>query len=256
MHGACVSFDGQAIFITAQTDTGKTTTILHTVRENLDMSDFLSDDMTIFSEDGGVFSYPKPLTISYHTVQAIGGAPLSFKQRMFLQVQSRLHSRTGRRIGLKLADSVVGGATLNAIVQMLVPPPKYMVDSLIPGARYTDKGQLAHIVIIERGPDGQVAIKETEKSDILIANAEDAYGFPPYPILASKLSEWQGEDLHRQELAIVSAAVRGLPAHRLASTTYDWYARFPKLLGVSAGAQKEQPATTGIKEVPVAIPSD
>lgn len=256
MHGACVAFDGQAIFITAQTDTGKTTTILHTLRENLDTSDFLSDDMTIFTEDGCAFSYPKPLTISQHTVQAIGGAPLSLKQRTFLQVQSRLHSRTGRRVGLKLADFFVGGATLNAIVQMVIPPPKYMVDSLIPGAHYTEKGQLVHIVVIERGPDGQVDIKESEKSDILIANAEDAYGFPPYPVLAKELSHWNGEDLHQQELSIVSAAIRGLPAHRLASTTYDWYARFPKLVEASAATQAETPFPTEIQEVPVAVSSD
>jgi dolichol-phosphate mannosyltransferase len=248
MHGACVALDGQAIFITAKTDTGKTTTILHTMRENLDTSDFLSDDMTIVADNGQVFSYPKPLTISQHTVQAIGGAPLSKKQRMFLQVQSRLHSRTGRRIGLSLANSFVGGATLNAIVQMFIPPPKYMVDSIIPNARYADSGQLAHIVIIERGPDGDFAVKEPEKSDILIANAEDAYGFPPYPVLADVLSSWNGEDLHRRELAIVTSAVRDLPAHRLASTTFDWYARFPKLID-SAAVEQPKVKTTDLGEL-------
>lgn len=263
MHGACVAFDGQAIFITAKTDTGKTTTILHTLRENLDTSDFLSDDMTIFADNGQVFSYPKPLTISQHTVQAIGGAPLSKKQRLFLQVQSRLHSRTGRRIGLTLADSFIGGATLNAIVQMFIPPPKYMVDSLIPGARYADSGRLGHIVIIERGPDGEVEVKETEKSDILIANADDAYGFPPYPVLADVLSSWNGKDLHHRELAIVTSAVRDLPAHRLASTSYDWYARFPKLISSSADEQPIPQATdkgdlvpSEIKGVPVAASTD
>lgn len=256
MHGACVAFDGQAIFITAETDTGKTTTILNTIRENLDRSDFLSDDMTIFTESGQVFSYPKPLTISQHTVQAIGGAPLTRSQRMFLPVQSRLHSRTGRRIGLKLADTFLGGATLNAIAQILIPPPKYMVDSLIPGARYTDTGQLAHVVIIERGPDNQVRIRGSQKSDILIANAEDAYGFPPYPVLADEFSSWFGEDLHLRELAIVSAAVRGLPAHRLTSSTYDWYARFPQLIGSSPKRHVAPKPVPGIGEISAVGASD
>lgn len=263
MHGACVAFEGQALFITAQTDTGKTTTILHTLRENLDTGDFLSDDMTIFAEDGKVFSYPKPLTISQHTVQAIGGAPLTRWQRLFLQVQSRLHSRTGRRIGMSLANSFIGGATLNAIVQMFIPPPKYMVDALIPGVRYSDHGQLSHILLIERGPDGAIELKEKEKSDILIANAEDAYGFPPYPVLADELSSWNGEDLHRSELSTVRSAVRDLPGLRLASTSYDWYARFPKLIDWSADGPSREKASeqaelvpSGTRDLSVATPTD
>ena len=76
MHGACLEFGDKALFITAQTDTGKTTTVLHTLRHNLQGCRFLSDDMTIFCPDGEVLSYPKPLTISQHTVQAVGGAVL------------------------------------------------------------------------------------------------------------------------------------------------------------------------------------
>ncbi|HEX6033806.1 MAG TPA: glycosyltransferase, partial [Anaerolineales bacterium] len=50
VHAACISFDGQAILVTAPTDTGKTATVLRTV-DNYACS-FLSDDMTIVSRDG------------------------------------------------------------------------------------------------------------------------------------------------------------------------------------------------------------
>lgn len=229
MHGATVAFGGAAVFVTARTDTGKTTTILQTLRNNLDRGTFLSDDMTIFRRDGLALSYPKPLTISQHTLHAVGGAPLTRKERTFLQVQSRLHSRDGRRFGMMLTNMGLPGATLNAITQMLVPPPKFMVHRLIPGARYLHHARLAQLVVIERGEDGEEHLNEEQKLETVMANAEDAYGFPPYPHLAHLLSRRNGEDLHTAEREIVAEAILALPAIHLRSTQYDWYRRLPHL---------------------------
>jgi dolichol-phosphate mannosyltransferase len=230
MHGACISFDGKALFITAQTDTGKTTTILHTLRNNVNNCEFLSDDMTIMSTDGHVMSYPKPLTISQHTVQAVGGAPLSFTERFFLKIQSRLHSKGGRRVGMWLSHNKTPAATLNAIVQILIPPPKFMVHKLVPGTRYVGHASLSHIVLIERGPDFEGPLAEDSKVAMLLANADDAYGFPPYPVLADQLRSWQGKDLHEAEKAIVASAIQTLPGVHLKSSSYDWYKRLPQLV--------------------------
>ncbi len=101
VHGACLALDGQALLLTARTDTGKTTTILNTLAHH--PCAFLADDMTILSRDGHVYSYPKPLTISLHTLKAVPAAALSRRERLALQVQSRLHSRTGRRLGMILS---------------------------------------------------------------------------------------------------------------------------------------------------------
>ena len=109
MHGASLAYGDKALFITAQTDTGKTTTILHTIRNTGGKSLFLSDDMSIISPDGRVRNYPKPLTISKHTLQAIGGAPLTKKEWMFLQLQSRIHSHDGRRLAMWLSASFMPG---------------------------------------------------------------------------------------------------------------------------------------------------
>ena len=49
-----------------------------------------------------------------------------------LLYQSRLHSRSGRRLAMVLAKTRLPAATINAIVQLLVPPPKYHVDRLVP----------------------------------------------------------------------------------------------------------------------------
>jgi len=230
MHGACLAKDGKAVFVTAQTDTGKTTTILHALRENLGEMQFLSDDMTIVGRDGHVLNYPKPLTISLHTLRAVKAAPLTVLERCFLQVQSRLHSRGGRKAAMWLSNSSMPAATLNAIVQKIIPPPKYMVHRLIPKVTYVNEAKLSHILLIERGADFEGKLTEEEKAKILVANAEDAYGFPPYPSLAHLVSQWNGEDLHKAETAIVTAATQGLPAIHLRRSQYDWYKKIPSFV--------------------------
>ncbi|HKG54356.1 MAG TPA: glycosyltransferase family 2 protein, partial [Anaerolineales bacterium] len=183
VHAACVSFDGQAVLVTARTDTGKTSTILRTV-DNYACS-FLSDDMTIVSKDGQVMSYPKPLTISNHTLSAVNAnSSLTWWERIALQFQSRLHSKGGRKIGMDLSKSKLPAATMNAIVQWIVPPPKYMVHRLIPKAQYANHATLTRAVIIERGEEFVEALRHEQAVDTFVKNAEDAYGFPPYPILA------------------------------------------------------------------------
>jgi putative flippase GtrA len=235
MHGACIAQDGTALFITARTDTGKTTTILRTLRENTTDLQFLSDDMSIFSSDGTVRCYPKPLTISSHTLQAMGGTPLKWHENAFLQVQSRLHSRSGRRFAMLISTLHLPAATINAVVQIIVPPPKFMVDRLIPGTQYTLQAQIGQIVVIERGGDYQLPLADAEKFETLIGNAEDAYGFPPYPQIAARLCSWEGDDLHKVEQQIVTEAVDELPALRMGSSKFDWHKRLPVIAGAASG---------------------
>lgn len=224
VHAACIAVDGQAVLVTAQTDTGKTSTILQAV-DNYAYS-FLSDDMTIMSRDGKVLSYPKPLTISHHTLNAVNGkANLSLKEKLALQIQSRLHSRSGRRIGLKISDAKLPAATMNTIVQMLIPPPKYMVDRLIPGVAYTNQAEVSRAVIIERGPKLEETLPHDQTVKIFIRNAEDAYGFPPYPVLKDSLCMWKDEDLHPQEQAIIAEALKEIPAVRLRDPNFNWWQR-------------------------------
>ena len=226
VHAACISAGGRAVLVTARTDTGKTSTILRAV-ENYACS-FLSDDMTIVSREGEVMSYPKPLTISNHTLNAVnGGSSLSLPQRLALQLQSRLHSKSGRHVGLKLSKTKLPAATMNTIVQMLIPPPKYMVHQLIPQAKYADAATLSHAVIIERGPEFEEALRHDQAVEVFVRNAEDAYGFPPYPILATSLSTWNEQDLHPQEQAIVAEALKEIPTIRLSDPKFNWWQRLP-----------------------------
>ena len=226
VHAACVSFDGQAVMITAQTDTGKTSTILRTV-DNYACS-FLSDDMTIVSKDGRVMSYPKPLTISNHTLSAVNAnSSLTWWERIALQFQSKLHSKGGRKVGMDISKSKLPAATMNAIVQMIVPPPKYMVHRLIPKATYANFATLSRAVIIESGDEYVEALQHDQAVETFVNNAEDAYGFPPYPILADSLSRWDGQDLHPQEQAIIDEALKTIHTVRLRDPKFNWWQRLP-----------------------------
>ena len=229
IHAACLSFNGKAVLVTAKTDTGKTSTIILTAKNTANCQ-FLSDDMTILARDGTVLSYPKPMTISFHTLNAAKTAPLPLLNRIALQVQSRLHSKSGRKVGLTLGNSRFPAASLNALVQMMIPPPKYMIDRLVPGVQFAKKAQLTHAIVIERGPDLEMPISHAEIVEELAVNAEDAYGFPPYPIIGHQLYTWDGVDLHEQERAIVSAALSGCKAERLRSANFGWWHRIPEIV--------------------------
>lgn len=228
VHGACVAHGDDAYLITARTDTGKTTTILRLL-DHEPTWDFLSDDLTLLSPDGRVMMYPKPLTISRHTVSSVRAATLTRRERFFLPLQSRLHSRSGRRFGLLLAKSRLPMATVNAITQMVVPPPKYSVTRLIPGVRIVRDARLAGLVVIERGQDAEIAMTPSEATKVLLENCDDAYGFPPYGSIKHFLYGAPDRDLRPAERSTVAAALSSLPAVTLRSSTRDWWQRLPSL---------------------------
>lgn len=233
VHGACISFGENAYMITARTDTGKTTTILRLLDRQRRVSDsaaFLSDDLTLVSPDGHVLTYPKPMTISHHTVAAINTPRLSWIERMTLPLQSRLHSRDGRKFALWLAQKNLPVATVNTIVQLLVPPPKYHVQQLVPHARLAREARLAGLIVIERGGDGDLSLADQEGLEILLANCEDAYGFPPYEAIRSVLHNTNAVDLRAVERGIIEQALHGLPATLLRSSKMDWSYRIPALV--------------------------
>jgi dolichol-phosphate mannosyltransferase len=225
VHAACLADGEHAFLVTARTDTGKTTTSLRVLEDQ--HYSFLSDDLTLVSPEGRVLTYPKPLTISRHTLKAVRRPLLTRRERAGLLFQSRLHSRGGRRLALVLARGHLPAATLNAVVQMLVPPPKYHVERLVPGVEVAPEARLAGMVVIQRGGEGAVALDEREALETLMLNCEDAYCFPPYSTIEGPLSSRNGADLKRVERSIVAHALSGLPTTVLRSETMDWWRRLP-----------------------------
>jgi hypothetical protein len=135
-----------------------------------------------------------------------------------------------------LSQTKLPAATMNAIVQMIVPPPKYMVHRLIHKATYVDRAKLSGAVIIERGPEFEEVLHHEQAVETFVRNAEDAYGFPPYPILATALSKWENMDLHPYEQAIVSEALKGIRTVRLRDPKFNWWQRLPVIARSSSSA--------------------
>ncbi len=229
LHSACVEIDGRGVMLSAKTDTGKTGTILRLVRDQ--GARFLSDDMTIISPDGTARCYPKPLTISNHTLRAVDPGDLSRTEWQILKLKSRVHSREGRSFGLRLAEMNLPIVSVNAFTQIVVPPPKYPIDRLVP-TKFTNKTQIAALFVIERGPDGLTPIERDEALDELIVNTDDAYGFPPFSEFARNivLGGKDYVDLRLAERSILRRATNEVVTWRLASNSFGWADEIPQLL--------------------------
>jgi dolichol-phosphate mannosyltransferase len=233
VHGATLAFGKEAFLITARTDTGKTTTLLKILshqRRDSDRAAFLSDDMTIVSPDGLAMTYPKPLTISAHTLSAINADTLTLREKVALPLQSRIHSRTGRKVAGFLNKTLLPAATINMMLQMVIPPPKYFVNQLIPKVKLSQTANVSGMFIIERSGEGTISIKNSDALEILLSNCEDAYGFPPYNSLKEFLYHYNGVDLRQSEQKIIRSAFGGLPATMVRSNKLDWWCLIPTFI--------------------------
>ncbi len=230
LHSATLELDGQGLMLTAATDTGKTGTVLRLLREQ--GASFLSDDMTIVEPGGRAWCYPKPLTISSHTLRAVNQRSLGLQEQLKLAVQSRIHSRGGRSFGSRLADMNLPIMALNAVTQAIVPPPKYMADRLVP-CSFARSTTVRNLFVIERGPYELENVEPGRALDILVANTDDAYGFPPFRYFAPAITIG-GEDyptLRAREQALLARFLDGITVRRIVRDDFSWAQAIPELLG-------------------------
>jgi hypothetical protein len=263
VHGACLAFGDDAYLVTARTDTGKTTTMLRILaqpRKADAPGAFISDDLTLVTPEGQVLTYPKPMTISHHTVKAINSRTLKPAERFALIFQSRIHSRSGRKFAMWLTQHRLPVATINTFMQLVVPPPKYTVQRLIPGVLAARTAKLAGLFVIQRGGRGTEHLDGCTALETVMKNCEDAYGFPPYGAIANHLNQLNNEDLRLEEMSIVDHALAGRHAVLVRSETMDWSDRIQAFVhGERAeGVEGEawQPVMAGCSDAfPVAAPA-
>jgi putative flippase GtrA len=229
LHSACLVLDGRGIMLSARTDTGKTGTILRLLRER--GGQFLSDDMTIIDDQAGALSFPKPLTISHHTLRAVEASDLSPSEWRRLRLQSRLHSKGGRSLALVLSRYNLPIMGINSITQILVPPPKYNVDRLVP-CRTVGSTTVRDLFLIERNDDCLSDVSVEQAVEELMVNTADAYGFPPFQYLAPAIMLGDGDyaELQRRERAVLASAVSLMRTRRIASNSFGWADTIPELL--------------------------
>ncbi|MCE7002193.1 GtrA family protein [Kibdelosporangium philippinense] len=229
LHSACLELDGAGMLISARTDTGKTGTVLRLVREH--GAKFLSDDMIVLHGDGRVGCFPKPLTISNHTLRAVRSDELTRREWRRLWPQSLLHSRQGRQLGLSLSHLNVPIMGTNALTQRIVPPPKYAVDRLLP-CEIVPESKLTELFVIERGPHAISDLSPCDAMSALLTNTDDAYQFPPFHQVTPSIVI--GEDDHlalrEKEREILASALGRIRARSLATPDFSWADEIPRLL--------------------------
>jgi glycosyltransferase involved in cell wall biosynthesis len=248
-HGAVFVDGDRAFMITARTDTGKTTTMLKLLDANLDFA-FVADDLSVVCPDGRILCYPKPLTISQHTAHAVRTPRLTRIQRITLPLQSRLHSRGGRRFAFLLAKTGLPVATINAVTQAVVPPPKYFANHLVPGVPTIREARLAGLFVIQQGETNTVEYLAADDAlEILIANTEDAYGFPPYHRIEDFMLSSTGDDLRAVEREIIAGALEGCRSAALASATKDWADQITQLIRTDGWMHERRERSTSVSLV-------
>ena len=232
LHAAVVAVGGKTIMLSARTDTGKTSTVLRLLHDW--GGTFFSDDMVVLDAGGSVGRYPKPLTISAHTVHAMPRHRLRLGARLTLPVQSRLHSREGRAAGKRIGEMNLPIMAMNAAVQALVPPPKYRVTDLV-STQIGDRTSIDHVFLIERGARDRIEKTSPEEAlEELVRNTDDAYGFPPYSSLAPHIC-LDGRDhelLLEQERGILGSALRGRSVTRIVTAGYGWAEVIEQMVGL------------------------
>jgi hypothetical protein len=238
LHSACLDFNGSGLLLSARTDTGKTGTVLRLIREF--GARFLSDDMTILSPDGTATCFPKPLTISHHTLRAVNAGDLTRAEWRRLQLQSRLHSKEGRQFGMLLASLNIPIMGINSMTQRIIPPPKYDVDRLV-DCTVIRNTTVHDLFVIERGEPGLANIEFTEGIDTLVANTDDAYGFPPFKQMAPSIAIGAADyaQLRRNERSLLEAAMRNIRMRRLGSDSFSWAEDIAELLGSTPAPDRQ-----------------
>ena len=235
LHCAAIDADRGAAILSAQTDTGKTSTVLRLLMAH--NWGFISDDMAILTPGGEILSYPKPMTLSSHTMAAVNDQALPRADRLMLAIRSKVHSKEGRSAGHALGRLPVPIVTINAWVQLLVPPPKYHVQSLI-DCDLTERAPIDSVILMERGP--QPLAEEPSfpfTIESLIENTDDAYTFPPFATFAP-LIELNGRSyaqLREHELDLLEDSVRNARRSRVRVVGHTWSEIVPILLDQPPG---------------------
>jgi hypothetical protein len=171
------------------------------------------------------------LTISSHTLRAVQANDLTPKEWRRLQFQSRLHSKGGRSLALTLSRFNLPIMGINAITQMLVPPPKYTVDRLVP-CRMGSSTRVEELFIIERGAPMISDLDRVTTLERMIENTDDAYGFPPFRYLAPAITiNGLGyQQLRQREREILAGFLSHVRTRVVASDTFGWADEIPLLI--------------------------
>jgi dolichol-phosphate mannosyltransferase len=188
--------------------------------------------MAIITPGGEILSYPKPMTLSSHTMSAVNDRALPWADRVMLAIRSRVHSKGGRSAGHALGRLNMPIVTTNAWVQLLIPPPKYHVQSLI-DCDQTDRAPIDTVILMERGSPPLAEEPSFELMiDRLLENTDDAYTFPPFASFAPLLvvGGLDHDTLRARERQLLETAMARVWRVRIRVVGHEWAEIIPDLV--------------------------
>jgi dolichol-phosphate mannosyltransferase len=172
------------------------------------------------------------MTLSSHTMGAVNDQVLPRADRFMLAIRSRLHSREGRAVGHAMGRLNLPIVTINAWVQLFIPPPKYHVTSLIDCAM-TDRAPLDAVILMERGmPPLAEEPAMAFTLEQLLDNTDDAYTFPPFASMAPllRIDGLDYPSLRATERELLNEAIGGARRFRIRIAGHGWADVIPTLL--------------------------
>lgn len=224
LHLACLEKDGKGIMISAPPDTGKTSLILKCLKSNADNNlglSLLSDDMVIANEKGELFSFPKPFTISSHTLDAV----FDMKMGLWYKVRSNVHSGAGRSAykGMGKA-SWLPMMSINALAQIVFEPPKLYPEELV-SVKIGKSAIPESLIFLSKEFDGEKQMTREDAAQLIRSNTDNAYITPPYPEIFPGLviGNMTYGDILNKEMDITRNLIKNITPMEIGRKDYSWY---------------------------------
>lgn len=225
LHLACLEKNGKGIMISAPPDTGKTSCILKCLKANFRHDDMglslLSDDMVIVSKNGGLLSFPKPFTISSHTLDSVFGMNTS----LWYKIRSNVHSKGGRSAYKGIGTmSWIPIMSINALAQIIFEPPKLYPEELV-HVRIGKQAKPDKLVFLSDEFVGEKEISKDDAAKLILSNTDNAYKTPPYDKIFPKLrlDGMSYDDLIAEEMNITRNLIENIEPMIIGRQDYSWY---------------------------------
>jgi len=222
LHAACIDMNGHGILLSAPPDTGKTTAVLKSLKHGFS---FLSDDMTIISPPKTAMCFPKPLTISSHTLKTTTIVSSNGFNGIGIKIRSLVHSREGRESMRKLGNHNVPIFTFNAVGQTLIRPPKFKIEDVMGSVKILDRTNVETLCFLQLGGEEAVNIPVETALANAIENSDDAFLFPPYEELLEyiNIGGKSVKILLEEEREMLGKFLQGISCYILRSSSRSWY---------------------------------
>jgi putative flippase GtrA len=207
---------------------------------------FMGDDRVIIGRDRRVRSFPKPVTANR---EMLPDQKRSWQAALALRLQRLLYSRSIRRLGLLLSERQLPAATLNTVLQRIIPQPKFPLAALAGGVVYGDEALPARLILQEKGGNALTNLSLDDAIDRLMHLGDQGLGFHPYSLLSAELSHWNGADWAKAERDILQVGLAGCRPQLWRYSDERWWPQIIEAITEQTRADRPMGSKPAIKSL-------